>query len=52
MAMCMPSEFVAQVTGHDMRAVSALFEYLDSNLATLMPGILLLFYYPTNVRFV
>ena len=49
MAMFMPSEFVAQVTGHDMRVVSALFEYLESMLAVLMPGIAL--HHPTNVTF-
>lgn len=42
MAICLPSEFVAQVTGHDMRVLSALFEYLDTYLAVVMAGIVLL----------
>ena len=38
MARYMPCEYVAQMTGHDLRAVSALFEYLEAQLAATMPG--------------
>ena len=38
MAMWMPLEFVAYVSGHDLRVLSALFEYLECLLAVLMPG--------------
>lgn len=38
LAKHMPAEFIVVVTGHDMRHVSALYEYIDCNIAQLMPG--------------
>ena len=38
LAKHMPAEFIVVVTGHDMRHVSALYEYIDCNVAQLMPG--------------
>jgi hypothetical protein len=34
----MPSELVDQMAGHDLRVVSALFEYLEAQLAANMPA--------------
>lgn len=38
LASQMPAEHVVQVTGHDLTNISALFEYLDAQLALNMPG--------------
>jgi len=42
----MPAEFAAQCTGHDLRKVSALFEYMDSSVALAMPGAIVLSGWP------
>ena len=34
----MPSDFVAQCTGHELRSLSALYEYLNASRSMLQPG--------------
>ena len=38
MALCIPAEFAVHTTGHDLKDLSALWNYLDSRLALRMPG--------------
>ena len=38
LAQYMPAEFIVRITGHDMRHESALWEYLDCDVALLIPG--------------
>ena len=46
MALFMPAEFVAHLTGHNLNGRSALYEYLEVCRALLMPGALVLAGWP------
>jgi len=46
MALSMPAEFVANVTGHPLNGRSALYEYLEVCRALLMPGAVVLAGWP------
>jgi hypothetical protein len=46
LAFAMPNEFVLFCTGHVLTAISALFEYLDADVANAMVGAVVLANWP------
>ena len=38
MATCMPAELAVHTTGHDLKGISALWDYLEQRIALCMPG--------------
>ena len=42
----MPIDFAVHATGHDLRSVSAIYEYLDPSVALAMPGAIVLAGWP------
>ena len=45
-ATCIPAECAAHNMGHEIREVAALWEYMDANLALLIPGAVVLHGWP------